>query len=86
MVVTHVLATTPTPGIWVRGGSCTLENGRNDGSVSCDGGNGGSGKLSVDACTCMINVALNVNVCGSTLCCGCVVNGSITMAAFGYSN
>ena len=42
---------------------------------------GGSDKLSVDACTCT-NIALDVDVCGSTHCCECVVNGSISMAAF----
>ena len=64
----HVLAPSLTPlgGILVR-----LWNGRN----------GRSGKLShsndvIGACIC----SNDVNVCGSTHC-GCVVNGSVAMAA-----
>ena len=44
------------------------------------GRNGGSGKLSIDACT-GTNV-LHVSVCGFAHCCGCVINGSIAKAAF----
>ena len=47
---------------------------------------GGSGKLSVDTCTCTgtctSDVALSVDVCGSAHFCGCVVNGSNAKAAF----
>ena len=70
-----------------------LGSGRNGGSSKLNvsngvvGSNGGSGKLSVDACTCTFTriskLAVNVNVCGSTHCCGCVVNGSNAKAAFG---
>ena len=53
---------------WDRGQDGEFSNGRD----------GKSGALShssdvIDACTCINSVELNV--CGSTLCCGCVVNG-----------
>ena len=43
-----------------KGVSCTLGNGRNGGKNVVVGRNGGSGKLSVDACTCIFS--------GTTLC------------------
>ena len=51
-----------------------------------NGRNGRSGKLShsndeIGACICF-NVDLHVNVCASAQCCLCMVNGSVTMAAF----
>ena len=36
--------------------------------------------ISVTTCTCT-NVHLNVNVCGSTHCCACVVNGNVAVVA-----
>ena len=55
-------------------------NGKNGGSGKLNVSDvvvGGSGKLSVNACTCTFktsNVALSVNVCGSSHCCGCLIN------------
>ena len=36
--------------------------------------------IGVITCTCT-TIHLNVNVCGSTHCCGCVVNGNVAVVA-----
>ena len=75
---------TPRGGIWVR--EVLVHWGMAKVTVSaCVVGKSGSGKLGVDACTCAcsgMGIALNGDVCGSTLSCGYVVNGSIAKAAF----
>ena len=57
-----------------------------DGEFS-NGRNGKRGELNysndmIDACTCTHNsVDLHVNVCDTAICCGCIVNGNVAMAA-----